>query len=239
MKKNTTSQYVVVERKPRSWHVRRWLLLALVLAAVFVAGRVEDYYVRRQLADARTELSVKVDQLERELTLEKQTRTALSQSRQVDQMASSELQDSLKGLQDKVKELEKENTFYRSIMNPSGEKSGLQIESFTVLPLAADRVRYRLVLAQLRSHEKNLRGKVQVQLIGTDSKAIDLFAVAGLKAESQKFDFRYFQNIEGEATLPAGFVPREVRVSANQDGLPAVERLFAWPKAEQQPHAQQ
>ena len=238
MKKNTTSQYVVVQRKPRSWHLRRWLLVIAVLAAVFVAGRVEDYYARRQLADARAELSAQVSQLERELALEKQTRTALSQSRQIDQMASSELHTTLKSLQDKVKELEKENTFYRSIMNPSGEKSGLQIESFTVLPLAADRVRYRLVLAQLRSHEKNLRGRVGVQLIGMDNKAIDLFVLAGVKGESQKFDFRYFQNIEGEATLPAGFVPREVRVSANQDGLPAVERLFAWPQLEQA-HVQQ
>lgn len=233
MKKNTTSQYVVVERKPRSWHFRRWLLVALVLAGVFVAGRVEDYYVRRQLADAQHELSAQVSQLERELALEKQTRTALSQSRQVDQMASSELQTTLKSLQDKVKELEKENAFYRSIMNPSGEKSGLQIESFTVLPLGNERVRYRLVLAQLRSHEKNLRGRVQVQVIGMDNKVVDLFVLAGVKAESQKFDFRYFQNLEGEATLPAGFVPREVRVSANQDGLPAVERLFVWPQPEQ------
>ncbi|NQD39107.1 hypothetical protein HPT27_18980 [Permianibacter sp. IMCC34836] len=234
MNKNTTSQYVVVERKPRSWHLRRWLLILLVLAAVFVAGRVEDYYVRRQLADARTELSEQVSQLQRELAMEKQTRTALSQSRQVDQMASSELQTTLKTLQDTVKELEKENAFYRSIMNPSGEKSGLQIESFTVLPLGADRVRYRLVLAQLRSHEKNLRGRLQVQLVGTDNKALDLFVLAGVKAESQKFDFRYFQNVEGEVALPAGFVPREVRVSASQDGLPAVERLFAWPQPEQQ-----
>lgn len=234
MTKNNTSQYRVVERKSPIWYIRRWLLITLVLVTVFVAGRVEDYYVRRQLADRNAELLAEVGQLQRELAMEKQTRAALSQSRQVDQMASSELHVSLKSLQDTVKELEKENAFYRSIMNPSGEKSGLQIESFTVLPVAADRVRYRLVLAQLRSHEKNLRGRIQVQLVGTDNRTLDLFGLAGIKPESQKFDFRYFQNLEGEAVLPAGFVPRDVRVTASQDGTPAVERQFVWPKAEQQ-----
>jgi hypothetical protein len=207
-----------------------WGLLAAGL--LFHAGRLEDRMTRSALTHQRDRLQAKVDELQLKLIDYEAVQAQALQSRAVDDIATVELKQTLKTLQDSVKELEKENAFYRGIMNPQGEKSGLAIDSFSVINYGGDnRFRYKLVLTQLRQHESNLRGKTRVLVNGSENgvaKTYDLFVLGGFKTDSQAFDFRYFQNLEGDVTLPAGFVAREVRVSAMADGKNALERVFPW-----------
>ncbi len=222
----------MVQRKSWRWYawVVFWALLAAIL--LFNFGRMEDRYTRATLTHQRDRLQAKVDELQQKLTDMEAVQAQTQQSHAVDDIASSELKQTLKTLQDSVKELEKENAFYRGIMNPQGEKSGLAVDSFSVINYGGDnRYRYKLVLTQLRRHESNLRGKTRVLVSGSENgvaKNYDLFVLAGLKSDSQGFDFRYFQNLEGDVTLPNGFTAREVRVSAMADGKTAMERVFPW-----------
>jgi hypothetical protein len=45
-----------------------------------------------------------------------------------------------------------------------------------------------------------------------------------------KLQFRYFQNIEGELSLPDGFEPQKVQILAVADGANAktVQKSFGW-----------
>lgn len=226
------SSYIIVEQKPRFWYVKPLLIVLTLLAVAFFAGQFEDRFSRKKLAADNTLLGQQVNALQDELMREKQAKFDLAQTQEVDAMASDELRTALKSLRDSVKELEKENAFYRSIMNPTDERSGLQIESFSLYNLGGDRLRYRVVLAQVRTHERNLRGKYQAKLVGKqDGKPVelDLLQLAGIAPASQKFDFRYFQNMEGEFTLPANVVPEQINISVAQDGKSeSLLRSFNW-----------
>jgi hypothetical protein len=232
MTKNNKAPLIVVERK--SWRWYAWIGFWAVLAAflIFHMGRLEDRMSRSSLTHQRDRLQAKVDELQQKLLDYEAVQAQAQQSQAVDDIASSELKQTLKTLQDSVKELEKDNAFYRGIMNPQDEKTGLAIDSFSVINYGGDnRFRYKLVLTQLRKHESNLRGKTRVLVNGSENgvaKTYDLFVLAGLKSDSIGFDFRYFQNLEGDVTLPAGFVAREVRVSAMADGKSTAERVFPW-----------
>jgi hypothetical protein len=45
-----------------------------------------------------------------------------------------------------------------------------------------------------------------------------------------RFRFRYFQNIDGELTVPAGFEPRQIKVVAQSSGRnrQRLEKKFDW-----------
>ncbi|QGX39207.1 DUF6776 family protein [Permianibacter aggregans] len=226
------SSYVVVEQKPRFWWFKPMLIVLALLVLAFFAGQFEDRFTRKKLVTDNAALSQQVQALEMQLEREKQAKFDLAQSQEVDAMASGELRDVLKGLRDSVKELEKENAFYRSIMNPSDDRSGLQIESFSLYNLGGERLRYRVVLSQVRTHERNVKGKYSVKLVGKQNGEpveLDLLRLAGIAPASQKFDFRYFQNMEGEFTLPSDVVPEQITISATQDGKSeTLLRSFDW-----------
>jgi hypothetical protein len=50
------------------------------------------------------------------------------------------------------------------------------------------------------------------------------------KQNSIRFRFRYFQNIDGELTVPEGFEPREIMVVAKMTGRnnQRLEKKFDW-----------
>ncbi len=226
---------VIQQRRSPWWWVRLWGAVALALVLAFFAGRLEDRFVRRQLTHEQERLEARVRDLETQLQTVQRERTVIEQARQVDELAGEELRSTLKTLQDRVREMEKENEFYRGIMNPAGEKSGLQIDSVTVVAYGSEeRYRVRAILTQLRQHDKAVKGRVRVSIVG-DGGGISggLDAFSGAAANANRFDFQYFQNLETDVQLPAGFRPREIRVIATPDGAGArsIERVFPWPAA--------
>jgi hypothetical protein len=54
--------------------------------------------------------------------------------------------------------------------------------------------------------------------------------VANLDGKPIRFRFRYFQNIDGELTIPSDFTPMEIMVVANATGANKrrLERRFDW-----------
>ena len=230
------SSYIIVEQKPRLWWLKPALLVSTVIVLVFFAGQFEDRFTRKKLVSENVALQQQIKDLEAQLENEKQAKFDLAQTQEVDAMASGQLRDTLKGLRDSVKELEKENAFYRSIMNPTDERAGLQIDSFSLFGIGGERLRFRVVLSQVRTHERNIRGKYSVKVVGKKAGQpveFDILQLAGVAPASQKFDFRYFQNMEGEFTLPEGVVPEQVNISVAQDGKSEqLVRAFEWKQPE-------
>ncbi len=77
-------------------------------------------------------------------------------------------------------------------------------------------------------------GTVGVSIDGAmaDGKAatIDLTALTTGKHHELPFNFRYFQNVDEEVTLPAGFKPEHVAIevrSSKKDVAPATQS-FPW-----------
>lgn len=153
---------------------------------------------------------------------------------EVDHKATEDVRLSIAKLQNNIAGLEEEIRFYKGVMLPNVEEKGLRIERLDINSTNnSAKLRYRLVLTQVVEKHEFIQGTVEISLLGRQGgteKAIQLDEVADLKSNVIRFRFRYFQNIEGEITLPAGFEPREVIVVAKSSGNKnrRLERKFEW-----------
>ena len=150
--------------------------------------------------------------------------------------ANSTLRESLTAEYQKSARLAEEVAFYKGLMSPSSLAKGLQIAELEVVPDDdVGQYRYQLLLTQVALRRSYIAGEVRIDVIGADGEGIEavlsLTELTELKAYPLKFRFRYFQDLAGRLTLPAGFVPARVLVTANQNGKEPLQVTFPWPAA--------
>ncbi|QQX81397.1 hypothetical protein JK628_05900 [Shewanella sp. KX20019] len=112
----------------------------------------------------------------------------------------------------KQKELARELAFYRSVMAPENSADGVAINGLELTAALMPRqYRLKLVLTQLEKRKRSLSGRSEVTLIGLEDGKPKSIKLSELSDASFKFRFRYFQVLEAEFTLPAGFVLARVK----------------------------
>jgi len=159
----------------------------------------------------------------------------LESEQAVDAQALNEARMMIGALEAQVAELESELGFYRSIMAPSKSEKGLQLDEFTLTPVAnGSAYDLALTVMQVGNNDRFRSGRVAVTVNGTIAgKPIDL-ALHALSecsdGEGVKYRFRYFQNIECRLTLPDGFVPEMITVAlkARSRSEPLLEEARMW-----------
>jgi hypothetical protein len=106
-----------------------------------------------------------------------------------------------------------------------------------VVPGAAEQhYRLRLVLVQSMRQEAVVSGAVVVQIEGVRDNKPEQLALTTIaqpapnaRADGQlPFQFRYFQNLEQDIVLPAGFEPRAVNVEVRSGRLAPVRESYPW-----------
>ena len=94
------------------------------------------------------------------------------------------------------------------------------------------RFRVGVVLVQTARPEKDVSGSVTLAIEGTEQGkpvVYPLDRLTGAKPETLRFSFRYFENLEREVTLPAGFTPANLNVEVRVSGRgEPVSRKFEW-----------
>jgi len=104
-----------------------------------------------------------------------------------------------------------------------------------VLPGDAER-RYllRLVLVQAIVHSRRVSGTVKLQLEGVQGGQMAVFDVAELAVGDGSYDmdyeFRYFQGLEADLSLPLGFEAERINVEIwpNEARAERVNETFEW-----------
>ena len=98
-----------------------------------------------------------------------------------------------------------------------------------------DRFRYKLVMRQQDADgDSYLRGHVNVNLVGRLGDEQVIFALRDISDEQDQLDirlrFKYFQNIEGELALPAGFEPERIQIAAvaTEPVEKSIDQYFSW-----------
>jgi len=132
----------------------------------------------------------------------------------------------LTDLRRKVSGLEQKLELYRDVMDLPDGRKGLVIERFEIN--ATDeprRMAYRMSLAQSERRRQVVEGQVQLRVTGARGKTLSYPDAGGVG-----FKFRYFQDIEGQFTLPEDFRPESVVVVANahKPHNDRYERSFGW-----------
>jgi hypothetical protein len=216
-----------------------YALVGIVLAGFgylcFELGRYQSGY---SMLDQRRESAASAQQLERQTGELEQLRRQLAileTSREIDRETYSVVEGGLGDLQAKIQAQEEELVFYRGIVSPQDGVAGLRIQSLEVLPADGERRHLlRLVLVQAIVHSRRVSGTVKLQLEGLQGGQMVSFDLAELAGENGSYDtayeFRYFQGLEAEFTLPLGFEPQRLNIEIwpSEARAERVNQSFEW-----------
>jgi hypothetical protein len=228
---------VVIRARP----VLKVAMTVLALTAVGILVAASHYYGRETGVASKVVVIKERDSLQAQLNGSevtvrrlRQEKAGLKLGEQVDSRANQEVRQLVESLQQNVADLKEEVRFYKAVLMPNVEEKGLRIERLDVKATADPRkVRYHLLLTQVVDKHEYIQGRVEMQLVGqrnNEEVSISFNDVAELDGQPMGFRFRYFQNIDGEFTLPDDFTPVEIMVIANSTGRDRrrLERRFDW-----------
>lgn len=207
-----------------------------VLYLAFELGRYRSGYAlldhRREVNALGRELAAERaagEELRRQLAIEKT-------ASEIDRETYAQIKASLSDLEAQIQAQEEELEFYRNIVSPQDRVAGLRIQSLEVEPSDGEgRYLLRLLLVQSIVHNRRVSGAVKLQLDGIkDGQMVSFDAaelVAGGGQHDMAYEFRYFQSLETELALPAGFEPQRVVVEIwpNEARAERINQTFEWP----------
>jgi|TARA_Y100000310_G_scaffold92063_1_gene89601 hypothetical protein len=230
-------QMKVVAYRPLRTAIGGVLLLSLGAVASGLAyyyGRDEGLATKKEVVKERDDMLGQLNASALLVNTMRQEIADLKLGSEVDHKATEEVRLSVEKMQNSIAGLEEEIRFYKGVMFPSVEEKGLRIERLDINPTKdPEKLRYRLVLAQVVDKHEFIQGTVEISLRGVQGvseTSVNLDKVAGLKSNVIRFRFKYFQYIDGEMKLPSEFEPREVMVVARSSGRNTrqLERKFEW-----------
>lgn len=232
------SKYVVVPHQPgrRIWLGLLLLLLTVGAAAVgYFAGLEKNHARYRQLLQSNQTLGKQVTQLQSSNGHLNQRVIDLEKNHSIDQQALSQARDTIGKQDSRISQLKGDVAFYKNIMAPSSAETGLQVQKASIRAVPGDRrYAYQVVLAQVGDNHRYIHGVAAINLIGVHKGKREVLPLrdvdASVKQLGVEFRFRYFQDLNGQLSLPEGFVPDEVQVIAKPQGSRSdqVEKAFRW-----------
>lgn len=187
--------------------------------------REETRSLRQQLRASRAEIDTLKDQV-----------TYEQRSGEIDGQACDTVKSSLGGLQAEVSDLREQLAFYRGIVAPDVSRAGLRVYEFKVgKNPTSNAYHYELVLIQSSRNDRQVGGRILVTIDGVQGGAQQTIKLDDmLKGESKtlQYSFKYFEEFNGDFSLPEGFKPLRVVVTLapTATGTPNVREQFDWAK---------
>lgn len=163
---------------------------------------------RRDLPAARRQIAALQDQL-----------AAADTRHEVDRAALELVRKDLARQREQIADLDEGLRFYRSLMAPGEIAQGFSLRDVELTALEPPgRFAYRLVAQQEARKHDTLQGELQLTVLGLEEGQPISYPLSALSddVESDGLDlrFRYFQVVEGELTIPEGFEPQSIEISA-------------------------
>ncbi|WP_207951931.1 DUF6776 family protein [Pseudomaricurvus alcaniphilus] len=238
LKGSKDCQMVVVPYRP--WRARVLIALGVLLLILGTAGSYW-YGVKFGRADQlgaaleRDSLVLKLQAADQELANLRQQVANLQLGAEVDQRASETVRAEVIELKSEVAALEEDISFYRSLMSPSENSSGLTIGSLSLVAVGQPGVYdYKLVVQQLAARHSLLKGTLNFNIVGRQAEQLVTLPLKDMadnvEEEDIKLRFKYFQTIAGRLTIPDGFEPERIELVASSTGSNAVvvKKNFGW-----------
>ncbi len=171
---------------------------------------------------------------QRNVVLEKQTRvlqeqnselrqrlTLVESARKMDREAVNRVRLLVKQLEDEKEDLLKELSFFKGIMAPEDNATGVRVASLSLLAgREPGHYHLRLVISQVQRNNPFLKGTLSVSLLGEKAGKAETLELSQLVEDDldvKNLGFRYFQALPTDKeyldfTLPDGFQPAEIKV---------------------------
>jgi len=214
---------VIKQQKSARWHAG-WVIGGLIiLALTYWIGGLMQIKQQRQTDEKVSWLEQQLEEYRQAYQKANQDLVMQAQSAKVDNQSSQQLIATIKQLQETQQKLEEELGFYRNIMAPELARDGLTIADFELTRNGENSPpRFKLVLTQAGKQEQFLKGKVSMKLHGKkngSSASYEFRELGTFQPKHFQFQFKYFQNIEGELNLPDGFIAEKISITARTSGL--------------------
>jgi hypothetical protein len=211
------------------------LIAAFALYIVYELGRFNAGYDRLEVAQQRTELEVEIERLN------KSNRELRTQLAELDTIRigrareQAEVTRTIGDLQAQVARQTQELAFYRGIVAQGAAAVGVKVQQVHITAGAKPQ-HFMLHVALVRSVRPDsvAVGSIALSVDGTtaDSKplTLDLPALTPAKQKELPFNFRYFENLDQDVVLPAGFKPEKmaVEVRSNKKDVAPASQSFPW-----------
>ena len=230
-------EMIVVAHRPLQM-VSMFCVFVGVIAALcwltYQTGKDEGLAMKVAVVKERDRIRSQLDDTRKTMDDIRRENADLRLGEEVDSRATEEVRQTVEVLQGRIAQLDEEILFYKGVMVPNVGDRGLRIERLDMQNTAVpNRFRYRLLLTQVVDKHDYVQGGVKISLEGLDGqmeKHLSLGELDSSQPESIRFRFKYFQNVDGELTIPLGFEPREVKIVAQSSGRNAqrLERTFDW-----------
>ena len=239
VKGSKQEKMVVVPHRPnRRLFIAIAAILGISVSAVggFVYGNYQTLINQGAVATATQNLNNELAALQSENAELHRQVTILDRSSEMDRRATVEVQSTVGTLQGRVAQLEQDITYSRGVVSAETEGTGLVISQFDLDGIReSDLFRYKLVLRQQDADgDSYLEGHVNVNLVGQQGETQKVLALKDISEEQDQLDirlrFKYFQNIEGELTLPEGFTPERFQIAAMsvEPVEKSINQNFSW-----------
>jgi hypothetical protein len=237
-KKNANDRLIVVKHKPGIKRKRRLFFITGVLVMGALSFLLGNYQIRQQhqkVLDQLDMLAAEYSILQKSESELRQQVFNLESGRNIDNVAVQGIQETIRDYKSTIDQLKKDVSFYQSIMAPSENIKGLQVQNLELQKTKDDkRFSYKIVLAQVADNKNYVSGLVAVNIVGMQEENKVILPLRDVSDDQStlgiKFKFKYFQDITGELILPTDFNPESIQVVAQADGKKAskLERTYMW-----------
>ena len=221
---------------------RRWIVLS-VLGVVALLGGYLLFELGRSragfdnLAAIRLRAELRDQVAQRDASIRELRRMAADYQtfRAAQDQERAEVSRTIGELQAQVARQRQELSFYQGIVVKDANKAdvGIQQLRVTASPAGSDRFVVRLMLVQPARPDGTVTGNVLMSVEGQQGGApakLDTAALTGGKNREISYSFRYFENMEPEIVIPAGFRPERltVEVRSSRRGIEPVVQTILW-----------
>ena len=213
-----------------------WVSVGLGLVLIWVAfelGQINAGHNRLSASQRESELRGDLIDVQQQNQLLRERIAVLETSEKVKAEAYRQVEDQLGTLQAEIQQQSEDLAFYRGIVG-ADQQAGLRVQNLEVVqggePGAFS---LRMVLAQALRNDTRISGQVELALEGQqdgEALTLGLAELTSGAAARLDFSFRYFQNLQADVQVPAGFDPSRVTVRLLPRGKNRkdVEESFDW-----------
>lgn len=216
------------------------VVLALVFGlCVVVSYFVGFYQINQQQAAQTHQQDAQQQKATNELS---QELAQLRTSADIDRQTIEDLRQLVMTQKAQMSASERDLRVYKDLLSPNAKTNplGLSFGVFTVSPLKeAGHFNYSLMVQKLSTKDADFSGFLEFRIIGQQggkSLQLSLYQVSSqVTVPSIPLSFKYFQALEGDLTLPIGFVPQTVELvvkSKDKKSSPLVSAELDWPTAD-------
>lgn len=224
--KMNSKKLIVTQQKSKLWYITIFLGCVVTLVSIYSLGRylaVEDLFQTKQLLSETEEILNNTQNAYGDIT---ESLVLEKQSTLVESLSNQDLIENIKSLELELKSMQEELRFYRNIMAPEKGANGLNVDQLAITKVDSEgRFHFRLTIIQAQKQAQFLKGNVEITLFGEDNNnpinqlSYRFTELGTFKKSDFKFQFKYFQNIQGFIQLPDNFMPQRLVVMAKTKGL--------------------